>query len=90
MVVHDEKFKELAMNHDKWNDKKLLDFRRRQVEYLFAGMAGSPDNEEGKALIELVDKEFERRFKKITVTISIIALIISFISIVISIISILK
>ncbi|MFA5360530.1 MAG: hypothetical protein WC320_00960 [Candidatus Paceibacterota bacterium] len=87
MVAHDEKFKEFSENYRKWSDKELFDFRKKQVQYLFAGMAGSQDQEERKALIELVDKEFEMRFKKKTVTISILALIISFISIIISILS---
>ncbi len=90
MAALDEKFREFSENHTKWSDEKLLDFRKEQVKYLFSGMAGSQDNEERKALIELVDKEFERRFKKETVKLSIIALIISFVSLVISVISILK
>lgn len=90
MIALDKKFNELSENYTKWSDKKLLDFRKEQVKYLFVGQAGSQDNEERKALIELVDKEFERRFKKRTFTVSIIALIISFASIIISLISILR
>ena len=52
--------------------------------YLFAGQAGSQDNEERKAIIDLIDKELERRFKKRTETISIVAIIISIISFFIS------
>jgi hypothetical protein len=55
------------------------------VRYLFAGEAGSQDNEERKALIDLVDKEFERKYKLRTERISVIALIISIISLLISI-----
>jgi len=89
MVTHDKKFKEFSENYTKWSEIDLLEFRRKQIQDLFAGMAGSQDQEERRALIELVDKEFERRFKRRTVTISIIALIVSFVSIVISVISIL-
>jgi len=85
MVSNDEKFKKFSENYTKWTDKKLLEFRKEQVRYLFAGVAGSQDNEERKALIDLVDKEFERRFKLRTERISIIALIISIISLLISI-----
>jgi hypothetical protein len=85
MVSEDEKFKKFSENYTKWTDKELLEFRREQVRYLFAGEAGSQDNEERKALIELVDKEFERRYKLRTERISVIALIISIISLLISI-----
>ena len=90
MVVFDKKFKELSENYTKQSDEKLLSFRSEQVQYLFAGMTGSQNNRKRESLIELIDKELERRFKKRTVTISIIALIISLISIIISAIAILK
>ncbi len=85
MVVLDEKFKEFSENCLKWSDKKLLEFRKEQVQFLFAGEAGSQNQKEREALISLADRELERRFKKRTVTISIIALTISIISILISI-----
>jgi len=85
MVSNDEKFKKFSENYTKWTDKKLLEFRREQVCYLFAGESGSQDNEERKALIDLVDREFERRYKLRTEIISVIALIISIISLLISI-----
>lgn len=82
MVVHDESFKK---DLTKISDKDLLNWRQKWVERLFAGYATSQDNEEKKALIELSDKEFERRFKKRAEKISIIALVISVISIMIAI-----
>lgn len=84
MVVHDEKFKKLSENLYKWSDKQLLEFRKEHVAHLFDGQADSPDNEERKALIELVDKELERRFKAKTEIISWIALVVSIISLFIS------
>jgi hypothetical protein len=41
MVSNDEKFKKFSENYTKWTDKELLEFRREQVRYLFAGEAGS-------------------------------------------------
>lgn len=85
MVTLDEKFKELSKNLHSWSDKKLLEFRKEQVANLFAGYAGSEDNEERKSLIELVDKELDRRYKIRTEKISWIALIVSIVSLLISI-----
>jgi hypothetical protein len=85
MVSNDEKFKKFSKNYTKWTDKDLFEFRKEQIYYLFAGETGSQDNEERKSLIDLVDKEFERRYKLRTERISIIALIISIISLLISI-----
>ncbi len=85
MVAHDNLFAEFARESTKWSDKRLLEFRKEQVQYLFAGMVGSQDQKEREALIELVDKEFERRYKIRTEKVSIFALAISIISIFISI-----
>jgi hypothetical protein len=85
MVTLDKDFKEFSEHYIKWSDKQLLEFRTRHVQNLFAGQIGSQDNEERKALIELVDKELERRYKTRTQLFSFIAIIISVISLLISI-----
>jgi len=85
MVVYDKKFKEFSENYLKMSDKELFNLRKEMVSYLFAGQSGSQDNEERKSLIELIDKELERRYKRQTIKISILALIISIISLLISI-----
>ena len=84
MVVLDEEFKYLSENYLKMSGKELLELRKKHMRYLFAGQAGSQDNEERRAMIDLIDKELERRFKKRTETISIVAIIISIISFFIS------
>jgi len=85
MVALDKEFKEFSENYIRWSDKELLDFRKQHVRYLFAGMPGSPNNKAREALIKLVDKELERRYKVETKKISIFALVISVISLLISI-----
>ncbi len=82
MVVHDESFK---TDLTKMSDQDLLNWRQEWVGRLFAGYATSQDNEEKKALIELADKEFEKRFKKRAETVSIVALVVSVVSIMIAI-----
>jgi len=66
------------------SEKELLELRKKHMCYLFAGQVGSQDNEERKAIIDLIDRELERRIKKRTETISILAIIISIISFFIS------
>ena len=87
MVTLDKKFEELSRNLYRWSDKKLLNFRKEQIHHLFDGQVESRDNEERKALIELIDKELERRYKRQAITTSWIALIVSIASILISVLS---
>lgn len=82
MVVYDDLFKK---DFTKVTDKELLEFRQERIDNLFNGQAGSQANMESKALVDVIDKEFERRFKKRAEIISVIALIISVISLLISI-----
>ena len=86
MVVFDKQFEEFSKNYTKYSDSELLDFRRDKIKGLFAGEVNSQCYEERKALIELTDKEIERRFKKRTETISVFSIIISVAAIIISII----
>jgi len=84
MVVHDKDFKEFSERYLKMSDKELFELRKKHIGCLFAGQTGSQDYEERKAIIELIDKELERRYKRQTIKISVIALVVSIISLLIS------
>ena len=86
MVVHDEKFNE---DLTKFNDKELKQRRLELVSGLFNGDKGSRDNVEKEALIQEIDTERERRYKKAAQTHSNWALLISVVSVIASIIAVL-
>lgn len=84
-MVIDEKLKEFSENYLSMSDKELFELRKEMLKHLFAGQINSPNNEERKAFIELIDKELERRYKKQTQNYSLIAIVVSIISLLISI-----
>jgi len=83
MVAHDSEFK---VDLTELSDKELQTRRHRFVSGLFNGYAGSIDNVEKTALIQEIDVERERRYKKAAQNRSNLALIISVTSLAISVI----
>jgi hypothetical protein len=74
MVAYDHEFK---IDLTKLSDKRLQERRLNLVSGLFNGYDGSIDNIEKRALIQEIDIERERRYKRAAETRSNLALLIS-------------